>query len=412
MKINRKIHSLWSKLGAGLITGTSDDDPSGIATYSQAGAGFGLSTLWTALITYPLMFAIQEMCARIGLATTHGLASVLAKHYPRYLSYFVLLLMSPALVINIAANLSGMSAVSALLIPVIPIKVFSSFFSLIMLFGFLFSSYKKITKVMKYLCLVLITYLFVPFFVHVEWKQVAIAAWKPEIRWDKNYLMILVAILGTTISPYLFFWQASLSVEEKKHEMIRNEQKMKEMAFDVNVGMFFSNLIMFFIILTTGSVLYPAGITHIQTVEQAAKALEPLAGERAYLFFSAGVLASGFLAIPVLAGCAGFIFAEVFDWKRGLDLQPMEAKKFYAIVTLAIFFGWLINMVGIDPMKALIFAALFYGMIAPFIIAIILHICNNKKIMKGQVNGWRSNILGFIVLLLMSGSAIALLTTL
>lgn len=412
MKIKRNFQSLWKKLGAGLITGTSDDDPSGIATYSQAGANLGLSTLWTALLTYPLMFAIQEMSARIGIATSHGLASVIVKHYPKAISYLMLLLMFPALVINIAANLSGMSAVTALLIPAIPVNVFSTFFAISLLLGFLFSSYKKIISVLKYLCLTLVLYLFVPFFVHIDWQKVALATFVPEIKWDKGYLMILVAILGTTISPYLFFWQASLCVEEQKHESKTQSKKMKDMKVDVNAGMLFSNLIMFFIILTTGTVLNSSGITHIETVDQAAKALEPIAGESAYLFFSIGVLAAGFLAIPVLAGCAGFLFAETFNWKRGLDLLPMEAKKFYAVVALAIFLAWLINLVGVDPMDSLVFAAVLYGVIAPFIIALILHICNNKAIMKGQVNGWRSNLAGFLTLLLMTIASVALLVML
>lgn len=409
MSIKRKFQVLQRKLGAGLITGASDDDPSGIATYSQAGANFGFSTLWSALLTYPLMFAIQEMSARIGIATSKGLASVIAEHYSKAISYMMLILMFPSLVINIAANLSGMSAVAVLLIPFISLKVFSSFFAASILIGFLFSSYKRIISVFKYLCLILILYLFVPFFVHVDWKQVAFATFIPEIKWDEKYLMILVAILGTTISPYLFFWQASLCVEEEKHEIKTKSKKMEDMKFDVNAGMLFSNLIMYFIILTTGAVLNSAGITQIETVDQAAKALEPIAGEWAYLFFSIGVLASGFLAIPVLAGCAGFIFAETFKWKRGLDLQPKEAKKFYAVVTMAVLLAWAINLIGIDPMDALLFAAVLYGMIAPFIIGLILMICNNKEIMKKHVNGWRSNLAGFFTLLLMTIAAVALL---
>lgn len=409
MDIKKKLQSHWRKLGAGLITGTSDDDPSGIATYSQAGAAFGLSTLWTAVITYPLMYAIQEMSGRIGIATSHGLAGVIAKHYPKVLSYLILLLMFPALVINIAANLSGMSAVAALLIPFIPNKIFCLFFSVFLFLVFAFSSYKKIVNSMKYLCLILIIYLFIPFFEHVDWKKTVFAILKPDIQWDKNYLAILVAIFGTTISPYLFFWQASLGVEETKHEAKPRFNKMQQMKTDTNTGMIFSNLLMFFIILSTGTVLHPAGIRDITTLDQASKALEPLAGEWAYLFFSVGVLASGFLAIPVLAGCAGFIFGEIFGWKRGLDFMPSEAKKFYTVVAVTIFLALLINLGEINPMAALIFAAMLYGLIAPFIIVIIMLICNNKKIMKEHVNGWKSNTAGLIALLLMSASVIALL---
>lgn len=406
LSIKRKLNRYLSKLGPGLITGVSDDDPSGIATYSQAGAAFGFGLLWTALITYPLMFAIQEMCARIGIVCSTGLAGVLRLYYPKGIIYSQLFLVIPAIILNIAANLSGMSAVANLLIPTVPPFIFSFIFTVIITLFLVFLSYKKIASVLKYLCLSFLCYFIVPFLININWKDVVYSTFIPEFQRNKEYYLLLVAVLGTTISPYLFFWQASMSFEQNEHNKQKEIQEIKEMKTDVNVGMLLSNLIMFFIILTTGSVLFPNGIHQIQTVKEAAQALEPLAGEFAYLFFSIGILGVGFLSIPILAACIGYIFSETYGWKKGLDRKVKEAKEFYFMIIIVLILGMAITFFGIDPIKLLILTAIIYGLITPILILLIIHICNSKEIMGIQTNSTLSNILGLTVFLLMTLSII------
>lgn len=400
----------WKKLGPGLITGASDDDPSGIATYSQAGASFGLLTLWTALITYPLMFCIQEMCARIGIVTDTGLGKVIKTYYPKFLLWLMLLTLFPAITFNIAADLSAMGAVSHLLFPFLPSWLYALCFTVLLILGLIFFSYQKMARILKWLCASLLVYLIVPFLVTQDWSAVARSAVIPHIEWSQKYLTLLVALLGTTISPYLFFWQTSMSVENRNHKPnVLPKKEMREMKIDVNLGMLFSNMVMFFIILTTGSVLFPAGITHIETVQDAAQALEPLAGPFAFLLFSLGVIGTGLLAIPVLAGCLGYLFADTFGWNKGIDKHFKEAKGFYVVILSSIIFAWLINLLSLDPILALIYTSVVYGLLAPFLIALLLHICNRKTIMKEYTNPWWSNLLGVSALLLMSGAAYLLI---
>lgn len=407
-----KLIRFWKKLGPGLITGASDDDPSGIATYSQAGAVYGLSTLWTALITFPLMASIQEMCARIGLVTNEGLTGTLKKNYSRPLLYLMLLFSAPAIIMNIGADIAGMGAVGNLLFPAIDATFFSVIFTIILLVIMIYLPYLKIASVLKYLCIVLLVYLIVPFLYKQDITEILKSTFIPTITFDKNFISILVAILGTTISPYLFFWQATMEVEEMKHnkkQVMIDKKLMHEMKQDVNFGMLFSNVIMFFIILTTGTVLFTKGIYQIDTVEQAAQALKPLAGESAYLLFAIGVIGTGLLAIPVLSGSLSYIFCETFGWKEGLDNKFHEARPFYVIIAISLIIGLSLNYIGISPIKALIYSAILYGLTAPVLIAIILHICNNKKVMGEYTNGKTSNVLGFATLLLMSVSAIVLI---
>lgn len=408
MKFN--IKTMWKKLGPGLITGSSDDDPSGIATYSQAGAGFGLATLWTAFITYLLMYCIQEMCARIGIVTDCGLIGVIKKHYHKFFLYFVLLICFPAITFNIAADLAGMGAIANLLLPGIPIFAFSSLFVIVLLSALIFFSYRKIAYALKWLCISLFAYVIVPFLVKQNWNEVLLATFIPHIKWNKEFISILVAILGTTISPYLFFWQANMSVEERNHKSYQTDKnEIKDMKIDVNIGMLFSNIVMFFIILTAGTVLFPAGITQIETVKEAALALKPLAGEFAYLLFALGIIGTGLLAIPVLAGCLGYLFAEAFGWKRGLDKKLSEAKGFYAVMLASMGISLLLNIIGLNPIKSLIYSAILYGFITPFLIALILFIANSKRIMGGFANGKLSNILGITTLFLTTGAIVALI---
>lgn len=410
-KKDKKKVRFWSKLGPGLITGASDDDPSGIATYSQAGAQFGMSTLWTALLTFPLMASIQEMCARIGMVTSQGLTGTLKKHYPRPVLYLMLVFSFPAIVMNIGADIAGMGAVGNLLFPSIDASYFSVLFTFILLVLIIYLPYTKIAAVLKYLCVALLVYLVVPFFVKQNWLAIAKATFLPTIRFDKDFINIFVAILGTTISPYLFFWQATMEVEDMKHRrhhIIVDKKNIRDMKNDVNVGMLFSNMVMWFIILTAGTVLFNGGIHQIDTVEQAAQALQPLAGKHAYWLFSIGVIGTGLLAIPVLSGSLSYIFCETFGWKEGLDNKFHEARPFYIIIAISLIIGLSLNYVGINPVKALIYSAILYGLTAPVLIAIILHICNNKKVMKEFTNSRKSNIMGIITLVLMTFAAIAL----
>ena len=406
-----KLLHFWKILGPGLVTGASDDDPSGIATYSQAGAAYGLSTLWTALITFPLMASIQEMCARIGLVTSRGLAGTIKTNYSKPVLYLMLFFSFPAIIMNIGADIAGMGAVGNLLIPSIKTTYFSIAFTLILLVLIIYLPYQKIESILKYLCLVLLVYLFVPFLHKQDLIAILKATFIPTIKFDKNFISILVAILGTTISPYLFFWQTTMEAEDmksKKKYLMVNKKIMQEMKQDVDFGMLFSNLVMFFIILTTGSVLFNANIHQIDTVEQAAQALKPLAGNTAYLLFAVGVLGTGFLAIPVLSGSLSYIITESFGWTEGLDKKFHNAKAFYFIMAISLILGLSLNYIGISPIKALIYSAILYGLTAPVLIAIILHISNNKKIMGKNTNGKISNILGYAALILMTVAGVLL----
>jgi len=409
-QISAKLSRFWQILGPGLVTGASDDDPSGIATYSQAGAAFGLSTLWTALITFPLMASIQEMCARIGLVTSHGLAGTLRANYSKPVLYLMLLFSFPAIVMNIGADIAGMGAVGNLLIPTVPSAYFSLFFTILLLVLIVYLPYQKIASVLKYLCIVLLVYLIIPFLYKQDLLAIVKATFIPTIKFNKEFISILVAILGTTISPYLFFWQATMEVEQqkKKHLMV-DKRIISEMKQDVDFGMLFSNMVMFFLILTTGTVLFNGGIHQIDTVEQAAQALKPLAGNSAYLLFAIGVIGTGLLAIPVLSGSLSYIVTETFGWKNGLDKKFHDAKIFYVIVAISLVLGLLMNYIGISPIKALIYSAILYGMTAPVLIAIILHISNNQKIMGKFTNGKKANILGFAALILMTIAAVTLI---
>jgi NRAMP (natural resistance-associated macrophage protein)-like metal ion transporter len=407
-----KFKNFMKLLGPGLVTGASDDDPSGIATYSQAGAAYGLSTLWTAVIAFPLMAAIQQMCARIGLVTEQGLTGTLKKHYPKPILYLMVLFSFPAIVMNIGADIAGMGAVGNLLFPSVNANYFSVVFTLILLGLIIYLPYQKIASILKYLCIVLLVYLIVPFLYKQDWIAVFKAAILPSIEFNKDFIAILVGILGTTISPYLFFWQATMEVEEMKHKknhLLVNKRIIKGMQQDVDFGMSFSGLVMFFIILTTGTVLYNSGVHQINTVEDAAMALKPLAGDFAYLLFAIGVIGTGLLAIPVLSGSLSYIVTEAFGWEQGLDKKFHEAKAFYIIIAMSLILGLSLNYIGISPIDALIYTAILYGITAPVLIAIILHISNNKKIMGKFVNTRISNILGFTTLVIMAVASITLL---
>ena len=391
-----------------MVTGASDDDPSGIATYSQAGAAFGLATLWTALIAFPLMASIQQMCARIGLITSQGLTGTLKKHYPRPVLYLMLLFSFPAIVMNIGADIAGMGAVGNLLFPSIDANFFSVFFTIVLLGLIIYLPYQKMASVLKYLCIVMLVYFVVPFLYQQDFSEIIKSTFVPTLRFDKDFIAIIVGILGTTIS----FWQASVEVEEfknKRKHLVVNKKIIQEINQDVDFGMTVSGFVMFFIILTTGTVLFKGGIHQIDTVEQAALALKPLAGNLAYLLFAIGVIGTGFIAIPVLSGSISYIITETFGWDQGLDKKFHEAKEFYVIIGISLILGLSLNYIGITPIQSLIYTAILYGLTAPVLIAIILHISNNKKIMGDNVNGRLTNILGFTAFFVMTAAAVALI---
>ncbi len=411
MKPNR-ISRFWKKIGPGLITGASDDDPSGIATYSQAGAAYGLTTLWATLLSFPLMAVMQEMCARIGLVTGHGLTGAIKRYYPKPILYLMLLFSFPAIVLNIGADIAGMGAVGNLLFPSFDASFFSVSFTILLLLSIIYLPYRKITAVLKYLCIVLLVYFVVPFLYKQDWLQIAKATFVPTLEFNKAFIGIIVGILGTTISPYLFFWQANVEAEEMKQhkkQLIVNKRIINDMQQDVDFGMGFSGLVAWFIILTTGTVLFNAGVHQIDTVEQAAKALQPIAGDFAYLLFAIGIIGTGFIAIPVLSGSLSYAFCETFGWKEGLDNTFSEAKPFYLIIALSLAIGLSLNYIGISPIQALLYSAILYGLTAPVLIAIILHICNNKAVMGKFTNSKKSNIFGFVTLIVMTAAAITLL---
>lgn len=417
-KLSEKLKRTWKVLGPGLITGASDDDPSGIATYSQAGAQFGFKLLWTAIATYPLMVAIQEMCARIGIVTNRGLTGTIRKYYPKYFLYLVLLVSFPSIVLNIGADIASMGAVGNLLVPSVPGYAWSLGFTIVLLYSTIQWSYRRIATVLKWLCIVLFGYLVIPFITDTNWKDVLKSTLLPSFENSLEYFMALVGILGTTISPYLFFWQTNMEVEENFQRRLVVDKRsfteehftvdkhyIRDMQADVKGGLVLTNIVFYFIILTAGSVLFKAGIHNIQTVEEAAEALKPLAGDMAYVLFAAGVIGTGLLAIPVLAGSLSYMMAETFGWEEGLDKKFHEAKGFYITMIVSVIVGLSIQFMGISPIQALLYTAVLYGITAPVLIAVILHICNNKRIMGRYVNRKWSNIWGGLALLIMTISA-------
>src|SRR6186713_3120499 len=382
-----KIKRFLKILGPGLITGASDDDPSGIATYSQAGAKF-------------------------GLVTSKGLTTNMRNNYPKPILYLMILFTFPAVILNIGADIAGMGAVANLIFPSIPSYFFTIGFTGILMIMIIYLPYSKISAILKYLCVFLLLYLIVPFLAKQDWNEIAKHTFIPTIKFNKDFIGILVAILGTTISPYLFFWQATMEAEDIKHKkrrLIVDKRTIHKMNMDVDFGMFFSNLVMYFIILTTGTVLFKGGITEITSVEQAAKALAPLAGKLSYLLFALGIIGTGFLAIPVLTGCLSYMLSETFNWNGGLDKKYYEAKPFYWVIIISLLIGLAINYIGINPVQALLYTAILYGATSPVLITVILHISNNKKIMGEYANSKLSNILGAIALVLMTVSAALLI---
>ncbi|HLD40214.1 MAG TPA: Nramp family divalent metal transporter [Candidatus Nanoarchaeia archaeon] len=416
-----KLKKFFRKLGPGFITGASDDDPSGIGTYSQTGAQFGYSQLWTALFSFPFMTAVQEMCGRIGIVTGKGLAGVMKKHYSKAILYFCVLILLIANTINIGADLGAM-AYSGQLIFGIKFIYWLLGITLVTLLLEIFVSYRLYAKILKYFTFSLFSYIVVAFLVKQDWSAVLISTFIPSISFTKEYLLNIVAILGTTMSPYLFFWQTSEEVEEEVEAKELREMgngvpkfhasRIKDMRTDTILGMFFSNLIMFFILVTTASTLGAHGITDIQTADQAAQALRPFAGDWAYLLFALGIIGTGLLAVPVLAGSASYALAETFNMKEGLYRKFKQAHGFYGVITLATIVGLIINFTTIPPFKILYYTAILNGLVAPPLLVMIMLISNNKKILGDYTNKKMSNILGWGITGIMSLCAIALIISL
>ena len=386
---NSSVSQFFAKLGPGLITGASDDDPSGIATYSQVGAQFGYGLLWTMLLSYPLMAAIQEICARIGRVTGCGLAANLRKNYPRSVLYFVLTAMTAANVFNLGADIGAMGASVALILPA-SVMLLTVTFGVISLLAVLFIPYSTYAKYLKWLTFSLFAYVGVIFFVHIPWTTVLGATLIPRVIFKKEFLMALIAVLGTTISPYLFFWQASQEVEEVK--VNRGEKplkrapaqagiQMERIHMDTYVGMAFSNLIAFFIILTAASTLHAHGITEISTCAQAAAALSPITGRFASALFVCGIVGTGLLAVPVLASSAAYGIGEGCQWPVSLEKRPLQAVGFYSVIGIALATGLLLNFLHIDPVKALFWAAILNGLVAAPLMAVIMMMASNRKVM-------------------------------
>jgi len=394
----RWIRLLLKSLGPGVITGAADDDPSGIATYSVAGAQLGTKLLWTALLTWPLMAAVQMMCARIGKVTGQGLAGNFKQRFPSWLLRVFVIALLAANTINIAADLAGM-ADAAEMLSGINSHLFVIGFGLLISWATVRLRYQQIANVLKWLVLVLFAYPITAFVAGADWSRVVHDTLVPSIPHTRDEWSTLVAILGTTISPYLFFWQASEEVEEEKaagqSTLAKRRgatlQELELRNIDVGVGAFFSNMVMFFIILTTAITLNHHGITHIETTRQAAEALRPFAGKFAVTLFTVGIVGVGFLAIPTLAGSTAYAFAETLGWRQGLDKKLKQARWFYGLILLSTGVGVGLNFAGINPVKALYWTAVINGLLAPFLLVAILIVASDKKLMQGQPSsrlGW------------------------
>jgi len=402
----------WKKLGPGLVTGAADDDPSGIATYSQAGAGFGFQLLWLASFTFPFMAVVQEMCARIGLETGRGLAGNIRIHFPKRILYLVTALLFAVNTLNLGVDLGAMAKAAQLILPSVHFGLLIVVFSLVSLFLEIFTSYRQYTRYLKYLALILFSYVLATLCIKLNWQQVLTQAIIPSITFSREQLFIICGILGTTISPYLFFWQTAQENEEEicfgrktiKQRIGMTNQEKKDMRIDVWSGMFISNLIMFFIITATAGTLYFNGIRIINTPQEAALALQPLAGNLAYLLFSIGIIGTGFLTIPILAGASSYAIAETFRWKEGLWRKLKDAYAFYGVIIISTLIGLLINFLGIDPIKALLYTAVINGLVAPVILVLIVSISSNKKIMGENANSPFTTFLGWLIAGLMVAS--------
>lgn len=419
-KTVKRAEDYWKTLGPGLTTGASDDDPSGIATYSQTGAKYGFQFLWLAVFTFPLMSVVQEMCARIGMVTGRGLAGNIRIHFPRKMLYFATLMLFAANAFNIGADLGAMAKAAQLLNSGWNFSLLVIGFAAISLALQIFTPYDRYAKYLKWLALVLLSYIASAILARLNWSEILSQALIPKIDFNKEQLVLVCAILGTTISPYLFFWQTSQEVEEEillgntsiASRRGTNKKAIHNMRVDVWSGMLLSNIVMFFIIAACGALLFSNGITEIVTAAQAAEALRPFAGEATYFLFAIGLIGTGMLAIPVLAGSSSYAIAESFKWKEGLSRKFRQAQAFYATIIISMLIGLGINFIGIDPIKALIYSAIFNGIVAPLILLPIVVISSNKRVMGEWANGRLTTIVGWVVVLIMTLAGLAAIASL
>jgi NRAMP (natural resistance-associated macrophage protein)-like metal ion transporter len=419
--IQGRFRGFFANLGPGLITGAADDDPSGISTYSVTGAGFGYSPLWTALFSFPLMAAVQIMCARLGMVTGLGLAGVIRVRYPRWILWGACTLLVIANIVNIAADLGGMAAVTSLLTGVQAFYFTPAFTILIV--GLLFwSSYRLIARIFKWLTLALFAYIVAAFLAHPDWRAVLQATFIPHFEWSATYWATLVGILGTTISPYLFFWQAAQEVEEEiskgrttvEERRGATKRELRNSRNDVLTGMFFSNLVMYFIILTSAATLHAHGKTSISTARDAAEALRPLAGNGAYLLFSLGLIGAGMLGVPVLAGSCAYAIAEAADWYGSLEVHPPVAHGFYAVIAVAMGIGLGLDYAGLDAIKMLFWTAVLNGALAPPLLVLVVLLTSREDVMGEHRNGpllrwlgWTCAVVMFVATVIMFATASA-----
>lgn len=415
-KLLKKTGNYWHMLGPGLTTGAADDDPSGIATYSQTGAQYGFQYLWMAPWTFPLTATVQEMCARIGLVTGRGLAGNIRVFFSRRILYMCTLLLFIANAVNIGANLGAMAKASQLLNPQLSFGWLVIGFSVLSLGLQIFTPYVRYARYLKWLALILLAYVFSAILANLNWAEVLSNTFIPSIAWSHESFFLICAILGTTISPYLFFWQTSQEVEEqilqgkttlRERRTATAPEDIKSMRIDVWSGMFLSNLVMFFIIAACGGVLHANGITNIESASQAAEALRPFAGEATYFLFAIGIIGTGLLAIPVLAGSSSYAISESFRWREGLYRPLKQAYAFYGVIIISMLVGLSINFLGVDPIKALIYSAFLNGLVAPIILTLIVLISSNKKVMGRWVNRRSTTLFGWGITLLMAVVGVA-----
>jgi NRAMP (natural resistance-associated macrophage protein)-like metal ion transporter len=417
MKQKSKIIKFFRGLGPGVVTGAADDDPSGIVTYSQTGAKYGYGLLWVAIFMLPLMIAVQEMSARIGVVTGKGIARNIKEHYSKPVLFFIVALLLIANTINLGADLGAMAEAARLIVDW-PFTALAVIFCLIILLLEVTIPYHKYARILKWLTLSLFAYILTGLIIEKSWREIAIATFVPHWENSFEYLFLIVGLLGTTISPYMFFWQASQEVEEREdhidanHRMPRvTDRYLANMRLDTFTGMIFSELVAWFIIVTTGTVLFSNGVNDIESAAQAAQALEPLvhgfpyAGELSKVLFAAGIIGTGFLAIPIFAACSSYAISELFGWNEGLSNKFKQARGFYGVIIGGTVVGLLLNMLGFDPIRMLIYTAVMNGIIAVPIIFMLLRISNSKKIMGHRRNGLWSNLFSGIAFLAMAISA-------
>jgi len=418
-KFGKRLGSLrrtFAVLGPGVITGAADDDPSGISTYSVAGAAYGYATLWIALLTFPLMAAVQLMCARLGIVTGQGLAAAVRSNYPRWVLWGACSILVVANVINIGADLGGMAEATQLITGIRPL-LWIPIYALLILGLLIWTSYKLIARVFKWMTLVLFAYVLTAFFAHADWRQALVMTLVPHLEWSRGFLAVLVGILGTTISPYLFFWQAAEEVEEDRakgrttvaQRKGATTKELKDARADTVAGMFFSNFIMYFIILTTAATLHAHGHTNITSAREAAEALRPLAGNGAYLLFTLGLIGTGMLGVPVLVGSSAYAVAEGAKWRGSMADRPRRARAFYGVMAVAMGLGFGLNYMGLNAVKMLFWSAVINGLLAPPLILLVILLTSSRKVMGESVNSPLLQYLGWATFAVMTGAAAGML---